>query len=259
MLITQKAKAVGKNRRKSLLILLITVMTVIGLASFSKAQNSLERSYQAKLLALSEAVNAIPQEAQAPQNVKDDLDAYRNRMNKIIDVCKDLKGEAEKAKDKPKSEKTQSAITDTGKLCDDLVAVADYSKILNETNRQYLILSSMPLPEPSSEVFAAKAQEIGQILSQTKLSLQKIIYPRVDDPALPELITQVESAEILSKQLIESISVADTAKTTQFAAALSQQLAKNRTNFYTARNYFWNNTVQVGALRRTILELRDKF
>jgi hypothetical protein len=215
-------------------------------------------AFQEHLTNLSKSITDLPGFLRESGSLQGDLEAYDSRMASIRGDCNQLQYEYGLYKDARVEQPLKDLIAKVDKLCVDLLSVAQYSQDVYRGSRPYLLLDSSDWPTAGSDRF-------NQRLSATKdgiaisLSRLKQIKNTPQDPALDELITQVD----LSATLVEQIEIAVRDDRSDEANSLAEKLLRqsnqDKADFLNARLYFWNNTIRINDLQKALDNLNDQF
>ncbi len=217
-----------------------------------------KKFYSQHLASLKDDINSLPDLMKSEEKVDDNLDKYHGVLSELIGTCSSLIGaKTDEILKKPLSQQIKDDISNTKKLCEDLMAVAKYSQGLYAALQPYLFMETESWPQPNTAEFTERLNETADVVQYARSRLIKLDNSRVQDPALPELASQIDLTTKLIER-IESVSK-DNYEASKLTEELLKQIHQDKKDFLDARLYFWNNTIKIEALKRSVTQLEDKF
>jgi hypothetical protein len=240
-------------KRKNLPIAMGLVAVALLLA-FAVRSLSAPKAFKQRLITLESEVNQIESLLEPSIDNKNSLLKYTVHMGKLAKSCEDINSQVDRQESKTSRHK--SAIAKSGKLCQDLLDVVNYSRALYESSREYILLDRSFLQSTGAANFTEDLRAAIEVLEQTKQTIKKIDYPQVNDPAQSELVSLVDRDLLMAKQLAV---LGDAEERTQLAAELLNRLNQDQANILNARIYYWNNTIGVNSLQKAIAQLISEF
>lgn len=228
---------------------IVSVMVVTILVLSRTGVNSI--SYKENLDNLIKSITALSENLEVPEknNTESNLEAYQMRLDELDKQCSELirhKGPDNSKEGKAVGERISG-------ICEDLIPVAYYSRQLHEQIHDYILLSDEEWPKPGTTEFDNRLESTVRIISETKRNLEALNNRKVQDPALSELIYQVKIAEETAKKVQSTNNPEESSKQ---AEELRSLLARDRTDFLAARTYFWNNTIGIAQLHKSLSDVR---
>lgn len=180
-------------------------------------------------------------EAQSPGRAN--IRRYEDALSGATSACLRLDAKYQEVKNLPLSRPLQDEISNVRRLCQDLEGVLGYAFRLSVKTQPFVLFS----PDSINATSAEKVGELKGILHGTKNVFHELKSDPINDPALPELIAYVET---MQKSLGEP---------SDHIRIQMDELKTQQNNFMAARRYFWRNTVDIIALRSSVLKLRQQF
>lgn len=240
------------GRKKLLLILaVISVLAVLAIIFWPRqTQSQTEYEYLTQQISNIESYTAtVKQEnAREPSQAMllNNIESYQNALLEGLATCEQIEIRINKA-DKESLKPYEDAITKTELFCRDYEDVVDYARKVSKATRQFIAYPDSLLLESQQGL-----NDLKEILGYTRSDLEKLKSYPLQDPALEEMITSING---LQKQTDKAISDGSPQKT----AALVTNVEKQKNDLMTSRNYFWNNTIRVNAMDRSIDRLQKIF
>jgi hypothetical protein len=223
-----------------------------------RTEYGVKRFYLKQLSKLEVSVNNISKDISSTNDTRISVDSYLKKLSEPMAICKKVKsryGLSQKGSiDKPIRDAVKGAKT----LCDDLSPILAYSTELYITLTPYLIYDTNVWPAFENEEFVTRLAETQGMIRTTLPRLEKINFPDVEDPALGEIITQVKSAEKLADDSYAATTKNDSSSAQGLTEHLRKDLRQDKVDFLSARQYFWQNTVQIDSLQGAIKKLQDQ-
>lgn len=175
------------------------------------------------------------------------IEAYQQALLEGLATCEQIGNHLTQA-DKETIKPYQDSISQLRLFCNDFGDVVDYARKSSKATRQFITQPTNLLESNNPQGLT----DLQEILGYTRSDLEKLKSNPIKDPALEEQITSIDN---LQKQTEEAIK-ANSPKTT---AALLKKVNDQKISFLTARQYFWNNTVQIESLGRSIVRVKNLF
>jgi hypothetical protein len=257
---------VARNNKLSAkrLVLLVAFIGVLAalLALFLLRRVPLEKKVQntfhKDVSSLSQSVTDLPKFLEKSESVKIDLETYDSMLSSMQGICGQLQRNYSVYKDASVSQPLKDSMAKVGRICTDLVPVVKYSQDLYRATTPYLLIDGSEWPTANTNDFSTRLKAANEGIN-ISLSRLKQVNNSVKDPAFDELMTQLE----LSANLITDVQTANSNEqgneANNLAAKLLNQTNQDKSDFLSARLYFWNNTVQRGALQNALAQLQDDF
>lgn len=250
-------KFVSQWSRKQRFWAVLSLVLVFALATpFLTRERGSEspKNYTGSLSELVDNIKYLDRNLDIPENDRIGLylDGYQAALNGIEKPCHrmiQLKRPNSTDQGKAAGERIKG-------ICEDLVNVTEYSRLLHQRIRSYLLLPEDKWPEPGSDRFTRRLDEVNQVAGQTRQSLESLDNTRVKDPALPELLIQVKEAQALAQKLTQTTNNPESSK--QLAEQLRKQLAADKSDFLSARRYFWKNTIGIEKLIKALADIQTE-
>lgn len=240
----------------------IIIMLLILTALFNwlpRTEFFVSHYYHRRLDNLAQAIQNLPQALVTSGDIKTNLHRYDQQLEQINLPCRQmLDRQIQIAHTTKLSAPFKATLNSTRQLCRDLTTVTDYSKTLYSSAHDYLALSNGQWPMADSTDFRDRLRDTSDTITQTRQTLANISYPEAADPALPELTREVGEAEKLVDQAKDSLEQRNYTAASNKATELTSYITKDRQDFLNARSYFWNNTVRLDQLQKSIKKLRSK-
>ena len=214
--------------------------------------------YQQELGSLSDDLSKLGLYIDQSRPISDDLRQYAATINYLKNRCRQIIIYDETYKDSNQPNQIKDAMSNSRQLCIDLLGVLDYSEAVFLAIGPYLSINTEHWPYASSDDFAAHLQNTNQIISGAVDSL-KTVKNSVEDPALQELIAQLEQAQNKLKEAQAAKTIEDLPTADKRTDELINLIKQDRTDFMNARTYFWRNTVKLVALQKATETLGDSF
>lgn len=220
----------AKPRNKFMLaVLLVACIILVALLVVRSAGSSSEADYFHSQLEVIRTSTASVQETTTEEvSVSlqpDNIDSYQASLVEGYSACKQIEGYVKSA-DKKALEPYSDKISQLKQFCLDYENVVDYALQVSKALEPILTYQADPAGLSTS-------------LQYAKQDLRKLNSHPLKDPALEEMVTGI--------QKLESSPVS------------SAKLEKQRQHFIAARNYYWNNTVRINSLNRSIDRLLGLF
>lgn len=230
-------------------ILLFVFASVLQLKA-NYAGSSQKKLQQQKLEVLNRYIQSIPSLLVLSGNTAKDLEAYSGHMTGILNTCQQIQELAASSKGNQLTE-------DSSRLCADLIPVVIYSRALYQSTEEYLQTNTQDWPSTSQPEFQPHLRNIIQTIKSTSAALRQLNRAELQDPALAELLTQLELAEQLGAETQMAMDQNNPNLGNQKLSELLKEVDKDKQDFLNARNYFWNNTVHLKALQKTTAKLNE--
>ncbi|HSX43873.1 MAG TPA: hypothetical protein VLE69_01060 [Candidatus Saccharimonadales bacterium] len=254
-------------RRKTLLLVLLLVICVgvvcLGLfkvlADKSTPEDKVKNTYHQHLSTLQGDINTLPGFLSKSDTTAGDMDEYDKLMGNLIGDCNRIGPEYTHDKSLAVSQKLKDAMGNTDRLCSDLINVAQYSQNLYRATRAYMLLDNTSWPEAGKSDFQNRLDLTEQSIGISTTRMKEIDNTKVQDPALNELQTEINTSAGLVQQIKTALAAHDDTKVNTLAAQLLNHTNQDKHNFLNARIYFWNNTIQLTSLQKAISKLQDSF
>lgn len=249
------------NKKNSCLVIgfvILIVLVILGTLYFlPRTEWDIKRYYFKQLNKLGSFVESVKFNSEKPNDTITDLEQYHKALTNSLDTCRQLDNRYSLVGSRKLSGNLRQSLDSTKKLCDDLVPLLSYSRELHSALKPYLIYDVNAWPPLESEQFSSHLAKTLGMTRSTLSRLKKVEYPKVDDPALSEIIQQIEAAEELADEAYTSLTKNETSVATTKTEQLRSELRQDKTDFLDARRYFWENTAQIDALQKAIIKLKD--
>jgi hypothetical protein len=245
-------------RQRLIFIIMIIFAVITILMLLVVKTKSINEYYTRRLDTLQTDVSGIPSILETDNNqIEAKLSTYEDKMNKISNNCQAL---LSKNKDMSKTPKDLRQQTEkVHKLCTDLIAITIYSSALYDSLHDYILLPSSSLPPVNSTEFGQRLNQSAQTIKTSQINLFRLDNSKIKDPALDELKLQLDDAMKKAKDAQEALKAKDYETAERQASQLLKLTNQDKQDFLNARNYFWNNTVQIDALIKSIAKLKTDF
>jgi hypothetical protein len=243
------------------LVLLTTVILLVALRSPALTpEQQVNQTYGKALDDLANGADRLPPAVWPGKTLAADLADYDDLLYQMMGDCNGLKSDYATMKTWQIPQKTKDAMGQVDRLCADLLGVLKYSQDLYHAAHNYLLVDGSTWPDASQTFdYQKRLNDTANAAQAAKSHLQEVNSAATQDPAQQELITTTDSTLTLTDKAQKAFDSHDTALANQLGAQLVQKLAADRTEFITARTYFWNNTIQVEKLRSAIDKLNAVF
>lgn len=256
----QRIRNLLKNKRIRRILIIVTTAVVATTSVFIyRSVYSIDAYYSKRLQRLHKDLKVLPEYLQLSDNTDQDLKEYNTYLNTTATPCKQIRSKTSKLKKKLSKDKQRQPIDKADQLCMDLAEIIAYQRRLYSSLDVYLTLNIAHVDGPASPQLGTQLNEIQSTITNTLRALRSIDYPRVKDPALSELISQLEEAEKQAEATQEALSGNDQERAQASFAQLRNIMLQDKQDFLLARNYFWNNTVDYEALLLAIENLYKEF
>lgn len=219
----------AKPRAKYVLVVLVAVAALVVLVAARSAGNSKEADYFRSQLEVIKASTAAIQEVTTVEVTEslqaDNIDSYQESLVEGYSACKQIEGYAQSANKQaltPYSDK----IGQLKQFCHDYENVVDYALQISKALEPIL-------------TYPAGSSGLESVLRYAKQDLRELNSHPLKDPALEEIVIGLDRLES--------------------APVNPAKLEKQKQHFVAARNYYWNNTVRINSLNRSIDRLLGLF
>lgn len=219
---------------------------------------TVQQLYQIELKNLSNDLTELDQYIDNKQDIGQDLNQYTSGLNNLKNPCRQMNIYHERYKNAPLTDPTKDAMSNTRQLCIDFLEVLDYSQAIFSVTGSYLTINTQNWPQASSDNFVPHINSLDKTITLA-LEGMKNVKNTVEDPAIHELMAQIEIAQAKLRQSQDAKAKNDIATADAYARDLKDLLTQDKIDFINARAYFWRNTVQLDALQNTVLVLEQKF
>ncbi|MES2970902.1 MAG: hypothetical protein V4702_01100 [Patescibacteria group bacterium] len=230
----------------------ILVIGLIGVAFLRSRPQTNSVTFQDSLKTLVANIEGLQSALTVPEakDINSDLPAYQARLDGLDKSCRDL------GKTRPPDSTTESkaAVERIKGICEDLTVVTHHSRLLHERIHDYLLIEAAEWPKPGTPEFASRLENTNKIMADARYGLEGLAKNKVEDPALPELIYQVKFAQDIANKIKNAGNNPDEAR--KQAEELRLQLARDKTDFLAARQYFWNNTIGIAKLHKALTDIQ---
>lgn len=223
-------------------VLLSVIIAVVLLWPKKSALQTERQYYQQQIGSIKSSVEVIQTEnnREIPDSQqKNRIETYQGALVSGIGTCQQIEGHIQQT-DKTVLKSYQDKITQLQMFCNDYKAVTDYALKSSKATRQFVSTDTQ------------NVNDLQEIAGYTKTDLQKLKSSSVGDPGLGEQITSLDTLQKRAQQVQNGGSQSD-------INALFQDSNTQKTNILTSRNYFWNNTVSIEAIQRSIIRLQSLF
>jgi hypothetical protein len=207
------------------------------------------KSYENSLKELIANIQTLRKTIGVPEDmhqIGQDLDVYQAYLKHAENSCQRLI----KLKQPDSSDRGKGAGTRITGICEDLILVTRYSSNLQERLHDYLLLSDAEWPKADTPEFKKRLSDVTEVIAKTRSNLEYLDNSKIQDPALDELLYQVKFAQDIANKVKNAGDNHDEAQ--KQVEELRIQLARDRTDFLAARQYFWNNTVGIEQLLKAL-------
>jgi hypothetical protein len=234
------------------IVLFVLTIGIICLIIFLKpSQSAQNKSFNDALGDLIANIENLQKTTEMPEDVNQntiakDLDTYQNHLQSLEKPCNLLIT----LKQPNSSDAGKAGGERTVGICQDLLTVTTYSSELHRRLRDYLLLSDAPWPKSDSPDFSKRLADVTDVIAKTREKLEYLDNSKVQDPALDELLFQVKFAQDIANKVKQAGDNHEEAA--KQAEELRIQLARDRTDFLAARQYFWNNTIGIAQLLKAL-------
>lgn len=184
------------------------------------------------------------EQAKYPNNI----DAYKNSLLKGLVSCEQIDDHVNSAT-KEVLKPYLDSINQVRTFCGDYKDVVDYARKVSNATRQFITYDTKLLSDGSQN---NSLQDMVEILDYTKIDLSKLQSYPLQDPALEEMLIVVENLQKLAQETSNK-------KSNEALVAFANEAAKQQNNLMLARNYFWNTTIKLKSMDRSISRLQDLF
>ena len=222
---------------------LILVLTIAGsiyaVSVRKKSPGTFQQYYAKELNLLGEQIATIAElqdyHTANPPN-RHNIDQYEEAVANTTGICRQMDGKYEGIKNSINDSAVRDKVNSVHALCHDLESVTDYAYRWSKKTRSFVLFKADNL---STE----DVKELTDTISVTTFAIDGLKSDPIQDPALPEQV------EYLKRVLNAS----------NDPQKASQELKTEQDNFINARRYFWDNTIQMQGLRKSIAHLQDGF
>lgn len=220
-----------------------------------------KRYYKKQLASLDTATSGITPAAQLheanPKDISDNLKRYNNQLDTVLNLCRPLITEEKAFTAKITDQRLKDTIHNSAQLCNDLTAVAAYSEDVYKSSGEY-IKFSLQWPAVDSPDYLNRLNQLSDVVKLTGIDMRGIDNSKVNDPGLEELISHIDDSGRQIEQIKTSLRQPDLSTAQRQSDQLVDMLNRDKTNFLSARGYFWNNTIGIEDLKNAIQNLRDQ-
>lgn len=260
MMVMQLLRRLWSRRRSRSALIFIAVIVVVATSLlFVKRASSTEDYYSERLQRLHAMLQDMPGSFELSGDTDKDLKNYYQQLEAITALCKQIRDKSAALGQKKLNDKLRQSINNADKLCADLGAIAVYQRQLYGTLDVYLTLDLAPNLEPTSPQFGNQVSDIVSTIRNTLRSVRNVDNQKIEDPALSELLAQLEEAEKTAATVQEAMSHNDHEQAKRSMTDLIKLVNQDKSDYLLARNYFWNNTVQLDALLQATEKLQQEF
>jgi DNA repair exonuclease SbcCD ATPase subunit len=208
------------------------------------------------LLQSTEAVQRLISEARATEQ---NLSRYRNELANLGGSCQELI-EHNARLENQSNEKMKDGVGKAKQLCMDLMVVTEYALELSDSQHDYLLADQLPTSQKTDfHTLSDQLARLESVVKRTDFNLAQIDNSKMQDPALPELQALIKSSVESAEAVRQSLESHDYGEAREKSGRLNKSMSDNRQHLLTALSYFWKNTVNIEALRHSILQLQTQF
>ncbi|MGI9028311.1 MAG: hypothetical protein ACR2FM_05745 [Candidatus Saccharimonadales bacterium] len=233
------------RKRQLLIILGVLFCVIIAIVLLWPKKSALQTErqyYQQQVGSIKNSVEII--QAENDREIRDSqqknrIETYQGALVSGLGTCQQIEGHI-KQMDKTVLKSYQDKISQLQMFCNDFKAVADYGLKSSKATRQFV----------STDI--QNVNDLKEIVGYTKADLEKLKSSSVGDPGLGEQITSLDTLQKRAQQVQNGGSQPD-------IDALFRDSNAQKTNILTSRNYFWNNTIRIEAIHRSIIRIQSLF
>jgi hypothetical protein len=249
-----------KHNKKLRVGIVLSIVSVVSIATFLLLWSpvSIEDYYSERLKQLHGLLQQLPTSFELSGNTDADLKEYGKNLNTGLDLCSQMSSRGRRLQMQKPTVELQQSVESINRLCTDLNDIFKYQRALYSSLDVYLTMEVM-FPSPDSPQFSHQLSQVQSVIKNTLAVTRKINNEKVADPALGELITQIEEAEKLANAARDALGQGDSQRAQASAEQLRSSIYQDKADLLLARNYFWNNTVQLEQLLRAIEKLKAEF
>lgn len=225
-------------------IVLCVIIALVLLWPTQKSASQAELSYyRQKISSIKTAVETVQaenrREIQDSQQLKN-IEVYQAALSSGLSSCQQIEDRKNNKDAAKKLQDYNDEIDQFQLFCKDYIDVFDHALKSSRATRQFISTDTSDLTE------------LKEILGYTKTDLEKLKSSPLSDPGIGEQITTVDALQNRIQQVQDGGSA-------QGAEQLIAESKVQRANIVTARNYFWNNTVHLDAIQRSISRIQTTF
>jgi hypothetical protein len=239
-------------------LIIICLVFIIDMNQKSAPPLTVPQLYQKELTSLSNDLTELSAYIDKEREINEDLNQYTSGLNNLKNPCRQMNIYHDRYQNQELTNQVKDAMSNGRQLCTDFLDVLDYSQAVFRAIGPYITINTEHWPYASSAEFTGHMQNIDKIISGTLDGL-KNTKNTVQDPALAELISQVELADAKLKQVQKAYLDGDKASADIYTDELIALIEQDKTDFINARSYFWRNTVQIEALHKSVETLSKSF
>lgn len=222
-----------------------------------RTESGVKRHYNKQLAKLNTSIKEINKDIARNQEPKEALASYDKKLKDVSPICKKIISRHKQTAGKKYSAETRQSIDGANKLCGDLLPVIAYSRQLYSTLKPYMLYGTDSWPAYDNAEFTGKLSEAQGLIKTTQANLEKINYPQIEDPALGELLVQIKSADKVGDDAYKAAAKGEATQSQELAERLRKDMRQDKADFLSARQYFWQNTVQSDALLQALEQLQN--
>jgi hypothetical protein len=233
--------------RRALIIGLVMIPALIIAIWINKSEQSQADYYSRQLDQISqniESIDDINKQKFSKDDIKENIKQYQDKLFDIISICKGLTKNYSKTKNKSDLGHTGDLMDQTSRLCGDLDRVSLYALQMSRDTEKVLLMKNLDASGTNEAVALSNS------FSEVKNSLKKLGEDPINDPAVSEQISLIESLEKL---------LDDTNNHPEKLDIFNRQLQTHQANIFNARTYYWNNTIDIASANRSVIELKEQF
>lgn len=245
---------------RTLLIRLFVILLVLGLLYFVILRpmvfdrNDSEAEYYHQQLNIvkrsADIINgAINKEIGDKLSLSQDIDAYNTALLDGMVACEEVGSHVQQASPKAMAP-YKEVISEVRLFCRDFEDVTDYALRLSRATKQFVVWDSTSLS--SSQNMTLSVVELEEIVGYALFDLRKLSRNGFQDPASDELIFNINKVQ-------KQIDKTQASPTQSSLHSLKQTADAAQANIVHARTYYWNNTIRITALARSVDKLISQF
>ncbi len=229
-----------------------------GLAASKNA--SVKKYYTDRLTKLDKAANGLitfTDKVPDTNKIKAENDQYNKLLDDMRSNCQQMVSRYPTAKNQTAG-KLKDAVDRSNLLCQDLLKTLAYAKGLNDTEQPYLNFARQ-WPDTKDQSYGLYLDDAIQVTQETKDKINGLDNSFVQDPAVPELTSQLDHTNGLAHHLKSTILSGDFDTANTLSGPFINQLNKDKQNFLNARNYLWQNTIFIHKLHHAVQDVQNSF
>lgn len=191
-----------------------------------------------------QTINSLNARENKQNPLQDQIEKYDNTLSSIVNTCSEVRTEIKKTKDDPKLNSLKPRTEPADELCKDLDKVTIYARKQSSASKNFLLYPASSLQSKDN------LPKVEGILKTSKSALEELKSDPINDPAIPEQLMLLQELQ----QKLQETSV-DNAKINE----LARKIEDHQVNFLNARSYFWNNTIGIASLEKSLSNLQKTF